>query len=73
MTENDYLIDKIYPEIAHDLDEMIDSEIIRILDEYGVSEHLLKRIIDTWSLGISERAYMNYNRMDKLNKQRKTA
>ena len=55
VTENDIIFDDLYEDIAEKLDSILDEVIADIEEDWGISNDMMMRIVETWSLGVSVR------------------
>lgn len=55
ITENDIIFDNIYEDIALKLDAILDEVIGDIKDDYEITDSMMMRVVEMWSLGVSIR------------------
>ena len=65
INEQDILFDNIYEEVAKRLDWVLDEVIEEIEDEWGISNDLMMKIVETWSQGVSVRLPLTV-KVDKI-------
>ena len=65
INEQDILFDNIYEEVAKRLDWVLDEAIEEIEDEWGISNDLMMKIVETWSEGVSARLPLTV-KVDKI-------
>ena len=65
INEQDILFDNIYEEVAKRLDWVLDEAIEEIEDEWGISNDLMMKIVETWSQGVSVRLPLTV-KVDKI-------
>tara|TARA_R100000234_G_C5002211_1_gene180851 strand:- start:2525 stop:2734 length:210 start_codon:yes stop_codon:yes gene_type:complete len=55
ITENDIIFDNIYEDIALQLDAILDEVIGDIKDDFEITDSMMMRVVEMWSLGVSIR------------------
>tara|TARA_R100001443_G_scaffold52460_2_gene64154 strand:+ start:417 stop:635 length:219 start_codon:yes stop_codon:yes gene_type:complete len=55
ITENDIIFDNIYEDIALTLDTILDEAIGDIKDDFEITDSMMMRVVEMWSLGVSIR------------------
>ena len=65
INEQDILFDNIYEEVAKRLYWVLDEVIEEIEDEWGISNDLMMKIVETWSQGVSVRLPLTV-KVDKI-------
>ncbi len=64
-TEQDIILDNLYPDIAEKLDAILDEVIADIEEDWGISNDMMMKIVEIWSEGVSYRLPLTVTKENK--------
>lgn len=65
ITEQDIILDNLYPDIAEKLDAILDEVIADIEEDWGINNDMMMKIVEIWSEGVSYRLPLTVTKENK--------